>query len=262
VKFATGLKFEKVYYTDENSKEDENGDRPITIEVTQNGETRKFEVDRLLCATGRKPNVNGFGLDVAGVEFDERKGVLVNDNLQTSNKRIYAVGDCCTRYQFTHVALEMGKIACYNALLGKGEKFSQVIIPWATFTIPEVSHVGLYEKDLEDQGIAFDVHRQELHENDRAICESADEGFVKILCKKGTDTILGATIVADNAGDLINEITMMMTHKLGLGKLTDVIHPYPTVGESIRNVGADYAIKTLSPLKKSLLRMIIAAKRS
>merc|ERR1712066_179427 len=135
--------------------------------------------------------------------------------------------------------MEMSKLVIRNALFFGYEKFSKLIIPWATFTHPEVSHVGLYEQDCQKQGIKYDVWKVDLHENDRAICDGENEGFVKILCKKGKDTILGATIVAENAGEMINEISVCMVNSIGLEGINQTIHPYPTVSEAIREAATN-----------------------
>ncbi|CAM9994676.1 unnamed protein product, partial [Hapterophycus canaliculatus] len=162
-----------------------------------------FECEALLVATGRKPNVSNVGLEKAGIEFDPRDGVKVNDQLQTTNKAVYAVGDCCTKYQFTHAADFMARIVIRNALFFGKAKFSDLLIPWATFTEPEVAHVGLYPRDMEAKNIAYDTYTKQFEDNDRAILEGQTEGFVKIHVKRGTDRIIGATIVGDGAGDMI-----------------------------------------------------------
>ena len=144
-----------------------------------------------------------------------KKGVEVNDNMQTTNPRIYAAGDICSKYQFTHAADVQARIVIQNALSAVGpfgkKKASDLIIPWATYTSPEIAHVGMYPADAKEAGIEIDTYVQQLEHVDRAILEGSDEGFVKIHTKKGTDKIVGATIVAENAGDMISEITVAMT---------------------------------------------------
>lgn len=200
-------------------------------------------------------------LELAKVKYDERKGVIVNDYLQTSNTNIYAVGDCCTRYQFTHVSDAMARLVIRNALFFGRGKFSDLIIPWATFTHPEVAHVGLYENDLKERNIKYDVFKYELSHNDRSICEGETTGFVKILTKQGTDSIVGCTIVSENAGDQINEITVAMQSNTGLGFIAGVIHPYPTVGEGIKATADMYNRTRLTPVNKALLRRILSLRR-
>ena len=134
----------------------------------------------------------------------------------------------------------MAGIAVTNALFGGRLKFSRLVIPWTTFTDPEVAHVGLYERDIVHKGIECETYKTSLAHNDRAICEGATEGFVKVHCQKGTDTILGATIVAEHAGELISELTLAIQAGVGLGQLGRTIHPYPTVSEAIAGCGVAY----------------------
>lgn len=266
VTFAVGLKFVRVAYVD--AEVGMASGIAVTVQRTTGGdgdeakeETMVF--DQLLIATGRKPNVEELDLEVAKVNFDARKGIEVNDLLQTSNSNIYAAGDCCTRFQFTHMADAMARIVIRNALFFGRSKVSDLIIPWATFTFPEVAHVGLYESDLAERKIEYDVIQVDLAHNDRAICddEARHEGFVKVLCKKGSDSILGATIVSDNAGDQINEFTLAMQSNIGLGFFASVIHPYPTVGEGVKHCGDAFARTRLTPLTKTLLRKVLSARR-
>ncbi len=227
---------------------DENG---IRLSVQSHGEGYDEAVDQLLVAVGRAANVEHLNLEAVGVEYD-RQGVRVNDRLQTTNPQIYAAGDVCTRYQFTHAADFMARLVIQNALFKGRKKASSLKIPWCTYTCPEVAHVGLYEQDAADQGIATDSYVQPLSDVDRAILEGEDDGFAKVHVKKGTDEILGATVVARNAGDMISELTLAMTHGLGLSKIANTIHPYPTQAEAIRKLGDQYNRTRLTPLVKSL----------
>ena len=154
------------------------GKAPITLVYQRNGAEYSLEVDALLIATGRKPNVSGIGLEAAGVEYDLRAGIKVNDNLQTTNRNIYAVGDVATHYQFTHVADFMARIVVRNAVAFGREKFSNLLIPWATYTDPEVAHVGLYETDLEARQIEYTTYSKEFEDVDRAVVDGHTEGFV------------------------------------------------------------------------------------
>ncbi|CAM9105797.1 unnamed protein product [Laminaria digitata] len=233
----------------------------IRVVVEQNGVEKIVECEALLVATGRKPNVNNVGLEKAGIEYNAKDGVKVNDQLQTSNKAVYAVGDCCTKFQFTHAADFMARIVIRNALFFGKAKFSDLLIPWATFTEPEVAHVGLYPRDMEANKIAFDTYTKEFDDNDRTILEGQTEGFVKIHVKRGTDRIIGATIVGDGAGDMISEISVAMQSKVGLGSLAGVIHPYPTRAESIRQAGDLFNKTKLTPAVRSLFRNLMAIKR-
>jgi pyruvate/2-oxoglutarate dehydrogenase complex dihydrolipoamide dehydrogenase (E3) component len=209
-------------------------------------------VDQLLVAVGREPNVEGLGLEIAGVAFD-RKGVQVNDRLQTTNPRIYACGDICSPYQFTHAADFMARIVIQNALFKGRAKASSLIIPWATYTSPEIAHVGLYEKDAKAKGIAVDTFTQEMVKVDRAILDGETAGFVRVHVRKGTDEIVGASVVATHAGDLIGELTLAMKGKLGLKTIGATIHPYPTQADGIRKTGDLYNRTRLTPFVKDLM---------
>ncbi|TWT41533.1 mercuric reductase [Botrimarina hoheduenensis] len=198
---------------------------------------------RLLIAVGRAPNVEGLGLDVAGVEVDPRRGIRVNDRLQTTNAHIYAAGDVCSPAKFTHAADFQARLVVRNALMpwpANRGKASSLVIPWCTYTSPEVAGVGLTEQQARGRGVPVDTYRIDLREIDRSLLEGETEGFVKLITSAGTDKIVGATIVAPNAGDMIGEVSLAMTHGIGLGKIAGAIHPYPTVGEAIRKLGDQY----------------------
>jgi pyruvate/2-oxoglutarate dehydrogenase complex dihydrolipoamide dehydrogenase (E3) component len=219
------------------------------------------EVDALLVATGRKPNVEGLGLESAGVAYDETDGIEVDDHLQTTNGSIYAVGDVATRYQFTHAADFMARIAVRNAHFFGRDHFSDLLIPWCTYTDPEIAHVGLYPEDLESRGISYETFEEPFDEVDRAIAEGATEGVVRLHVEEGDDAILGATVVGPRAGELICELTLAMQHDIGLGELADVIHPYPTFAEAIRRVGDQYNRTRLTPTVQKLLRQVLEFRR-
>ncbi len=246
VRFEFHVKYVRVESAD--------GSPPIKVVVEKDGREEAHEFDALLVATGRKPNVTELGLETAGVKFDKRSGVEVNEKLQSSNPDIYAVGDVASRYQFTHMADFMARMVIRNSLFLGREKVSSLLVPWATYTEPEVAHVGLYEKDLKERNIEFVTYKRDLGEVDRAILEGDTEGFVKIHVKKGTDEILGATIVAGHAGDMISEISVAMRAGMGLGTLASVIHPYPTTADAIRQVGDAYNRTRLTPFVKGLFR--------
>ena len=230
----------------------------IRLYLQSHGKSYDEPVDKLLVAVGRAPNVGSLNLEVAGVDFDRKTGIEVDDKLRTSNSRIFAAGDVCSRYKFTHAADFMARIVIRNALFKGRAKASALTIPWCTYTSPEIAHVGLYPNEAEKRGIAVDTYTQELAHVDRAILDGETEGFVRIHVKKGTDQILGATIVATNAGDMISEVTLAMTHGLGLKKIAEVIHPYPTQAEAIRKVGDLYNRSRLTPLVKSLFQKWLA----
>jgi len=241
--------------------ESRGGKPPITVAIEDEHGERTLKFDGLLVATGRKPTIKGLGLEDAGIEYDERMGVKVNDRMQTTNPDVYAVGDVASKYQFTHMSDFGARLVIRNALFFGRDKFSNLIIPWATYTEPEVAHVGLYEKDLQEQNIGFVTFAREFADVDRGIVDGETEGFVKIHVKKGTDQILGATIVGSHAGDMISEITVAMQSGMGLGKLANVIHPYPTAAEAIRQCGDAYNRGRLTPTVKGIFNRLMAFKR-
>jgi pyruvate/2-oxoglutarate dehydrogenase complex dihydrolipoamide dehydrogenase (E3) component len=214
--------------------------------TVESGGPRDEVVDRLLVAVGRAPNVEGMNLEAVGVEYS-KKGVKVNDRMQTTNPGIYAAGDICSPYQFTHAADFMARIVIQNTLFMGRTKASALTIPWCTYTEPEIAHVGLYEKDARERGMEVDTFTQEMSGVDRAILEGDTEGFVRVHVKKGSDEIVGATIVAAHAGDMISEMTLAMVNKIGLKKVASTIHPYPTQAEAIRKVGDLYNKTRLTP---------------
>lgn len=237
------------------------GKTPIHIVVQTAAGERTVKCDALLVATGRKPSVLDLGLGLAGVDYDARAGISVNDRLQTSNPNIYAVGDVASRYQFTHMADFMARMVIRNALFLGRDQYSRLLVPWATFTDPEVAHVGLYEHDLKERGIEYTTYARHLHDVDRAILEGQTEGFVKIHVKKGSDKILGATIVGPHAGDMISELTVAMQADVGLGRLASMIHPYPTTAEAIRQCGDAYNRTRVTPTIRKVFNRLMALQR-
>jgi len=232
----------------------------IHLTVESHGKGYDEVVDQLLVAVGRAPNVENLGLDAASVAFT-KKGVQVNDRLQTTQPNIYAAGDICSPYQFTHAADFMARIVIRNALFFGRSKASALTIPWCTYTEPEIAHVGFYETQAREQGIEIDTFTRELSEVDRAILEGHANGLARVHVRKGTDKIIGATIVAANAGDMISEITLAMTHKLGLRHIANTIHPYPTQAEVIRQIGDAYNRTRLTPFTQSLFSRLMAWRR-
>lgn len=210
------------------------------LAVNSHGQQYDVAVDEILVGVGRTPNVHGLGLEAIGVEYD-KTGVKVNDRLQTTNPRIYAAGDICSRYKFTHAADAMAQIVIQNSLfphpLGLGYAgMDSVIMPWCTFTDPEVAHVGLYEADAKKKGLEVETYTYKLEEVDRAILDGEEEGFARVHIQKGTDKILGATIVAAHAGDMINEFSVLMKAGAGVKTIAATIHPYPTQAEVNKKV--------------------------
>ena len=219
--------------------------------------TKQIVVDQILVGIGRQPNVEGLNLEAAGVEYDKRAGVKVNDHLQTSNPNVYAAGDICFPYKFTHTAEAMAGIVIQNALFKGRAKASSLVIPWCTYTQPEIAHVGAYEQELEKKGVEFDTFVHPLADIDRAILDGEDEGFIKVHAdKKGF--ILGATIVAGHAGEMISEVTLAMTAKVKLSTIASTIHPYPTQAECIKRIGGKYRKSKLTPFVKGLFTKWLA----
>ena len=232
----------------------------IVVRVVQNGRANEFAVDQLLIAVGRAPNVVGLNLESVNVGYNKR-GVEVNDHMQTTNPNIYAAGDVCSKYQFTHAADFQARMVIQNALFAIGpfgrKKASDLVIPWATYTSPEVAHVGMYPADAKDAGIEIDTYIQSFEHIDRAILEGVEKGFVKVHTKKGTDKIVGATVVAENAGDLISEITVAMKNHIGLSGIGSTIHPYPTQAEAIRKLGDQFNKTKLTPFSAKVLKFLM-----
>jgi pyruvate/2-oxoglutarate dehydrogenase complex dihydrolipoamide dehydrogenase (E3) component len=230
------------------------------LHFTRNAGSDSFTVDEILVGAGRSPNVEGLNLEAIGVEYDQRRGVKVNDYLQTTNPKIFAAGDICMDWKFTHAADSAARIVIKNTLfspfgLGRS-KLSSLVMPWATYTDPEIAHVGLYESEAHQKGIEFSTIKIPFEHVDRAIADGETEGFVKILHKQGSDQILGATIVASHAGDMISEITLAIVGKVGLNTLSTVIHPYPTQAEAIKKAADAYRRTLLTPNSKRLLGIL------
>jgi pyruvate/2-oxoglutarate dehydrogenase complex dihydrolipoamide dehydrogenase (E3) component len=190
--------------------------------------------DQLLCAVGRSPRTSGYGLEELGIPLTPRKTIETNAYLQTLYPNIYAVGDVAGPYQFTHTAAHQAWFAAVNALFGRFKRFKvdYSVIPWATFTDPEVARVGLSETEAKEQGVAFEVTKYGIDDLDRAIADGTAHGFVKVLTVPGKDRILGVTIVGEHAADLLAEFVLAMKHGLGLNKILGTIHTYPTLAEA------------------------------
>jgi pyruvate/2-oxoglutarate dehydrogenase complex dihydrolipoamide dehydrogenase (E3) component len=221
------------------------------------GRTVSVPFDEILVGAGRVPNTEGLNLESAGVRYDHT-GVLVDDFLRTTNPQIFAAGDVCSAYKFTHAADFMARIVIQNALFLGRAKMSALTIPWCTYTSPEVAHIGLTERDAAHRFIACDTFRQDLEQIDRAILAGEARGFVKVLVRRGTDRIVGATIVAEQAGEMIGELVLALKAGIGLKTIGATIHPYPTVAEAIRKLGDQYNRRRLTPFVKSLLEKWLA----
>jgi pyruvate/2-oxoglutarate dehydrogenase complex dihydrolipoamide dehydrogenase (E3) component len=223
----------------------------ITVRTSAGGMERTHDCDALLVAIGRAPNVEGLGLEQGGIGFTN-KGVTVDDRLRTTNTDVYAVGDICSPLQFTHAADFQARMVIQNALFFGRGKASNLVTPWATYTSPEVAQVGHTAESAAKAGIAITSFSVPLHDVDRARLEGETEGFCRIHVKEGSDTIVGATIVAPNAGDMISEVTLCMTNDLGLAAIGKTMHPYPTQGEVLRKVADAWRRTKLTPTVKSV----------
>jgi pyruvate/2-oxoglutarate dehydrogenase complex dihydrolipoamide dehydrogenase (E3) component len=219
------------------------------VHYTHQGQSQSCAVDAILLATGRQPNVHNMGLEAAGVKFSDR-GVDVNDQLRTSNPNIFAAGDVCLKWQFTHAADFTARIVLQNALFMGRKKASDLIMPWCTYTDPEIAHVGLYAHEAKAQGIDIDEYKKPFYDVDRALVDGEAEGFVKVITAKGKDKILGATLVARHGGEMLGELTLAIQQGIGLGKIASVIHPYPTQADAIRSLGDQYNRTRLKPWVK------------
>ncbi|MDX1643153.1 MAG: mercuric reductase [Thermoanaerobaculia bacterium] len=232
----------------------EASDTGVRVHFERDDDAHVVEVDRLLVAVGRAPNVEGIGLEAAGVDY-ERSGVQVDDRLRSSNSKIYAVGDVASRFKFTHMADALARIAIQNALFFGRSKASDLVVPWCTYTSPEIAHVGLYAEDAEDRGLEVETSKIQLSEVDRAVLERAEEGFLRLVVLAGSDRIVGATLVAEHAGEMLGELALAVTHGIGLGKIASTIHPYPTQSEVIKKAGDAWRRTKLTPTVKRIFEL-------
>jgi len=230
----------------------------VHYEVT--GARQTVECDKILVGVGRAPNVAGLGLQTAGVAY-ERSGVSVNDFLRTTNSRIYAAGDIASRFKFTHTADALARIVLANALFVGRQRASALQVPWCTYTSPEIAHTGLYEHEARARGLAVTTLTIPLAEVDRAVLDGEDDGFLRVHLRQGSDRILGATLVAAHAGDIISELTLAMAGGLGLGKIAATIHPYPTQAEVVKRAGDAYNRTRLTPTVRRLFDRWLAFRR-
>ncbi len=242
-------------------------DGQIHLEVLQktpgNGEGETLQARALLIAAGRIPNVESLNLDAAGVRFNAQ-GIEVNNYLQTSQPHIYAAGDVVGPYQFTHMADAQARVVIRNILMpfqALRQKVDYSVVPWCTYTSPEVARVGLSETEAGEQQIAYDLFTQPLGDMDRAIVESKEAGFAKVLTEKGSDRILGVTLVSEHAGDLLHEFVLAMGQNIGLGAIASTVHAYPTFAELARKVGDQYNRTRLTPRVKSIFRWLYRKRR-
>lgn len=224
------------------------------LEVEHGGRREELAAEAVLVAAGRAPNFGGMGLEAAGVAYD-RAGIQVDDQLRTTAKGIYAVGDVASRHQFTHAADHQARIAVRNALFFGRGRASRLVIPWATYTDPEVAHVGLSRDGAIRDGHQVETITIHFDDIDRAILEGEKDGFFRVHLKKGSDRILGATLVCAHAGDMIGEITLAMTAGLGLGQLGSTIHPYPTRSDVFARAANAWRRQKLTPAARKVFRV-------
>ncbi|HEX2165351.1 MAG TPA: mercuric reductase, partial [Thermoanaerobaculia bacterium] len=224
------------------------------------GTAGELAADEVLVAVGRAPNVEGLGLEAAGVEYG-RAGVEVDDRLRTRNRRVYAAGDVSSRWKLTHAADAEARIVLQNALFRGRKKASALVVPWCTYTSPEVAQVGLTAADAEARGIPFDAVTVPFAAVDRAVLDGETEGFLRVVLERGGDRILGATLVSEHAGESIGELTLAMGAGLGLGRLAGTIHPYPTQAEAIKKAADQWRRGKLTPAVKRAFAAWFAAWR-
>ncbi|MBI4169013.1 MAG: mercuric reductase [Acidobacteria bacterium] len=238
---------------------------PQTARISRDGDLLEVAADTILVAAGRRPNVEGLGLERAGVAFTER-GVTVDKHLRTSQPNIYAAGDVCGPYQFTHFAEHQARIVVRNILLaplfGLGRaRADDRVVPWTTFTDPEIARVGLNETGAARSAVPIDVHRIPFSDLDRAILDSDETGFVKVLAARGRETILGATVAGPGAGEIIHEFVLAMREGIGLSRLSSMIHVYPTLSQAAQRVADAYMKTRLTPGAKRLFSRLYAWQR-
>ncbi|MDD2542552.1 MAG: mercuric reductase [Desulfuromonadaceae bacterium] len=231
-------------------KVEEHGEEKV-LHLERDGTVTDVTVDAILVAVGRAPNIDGLGLENAGIRFDQ-SGVIVSGTLQTSNPDVYAAGDICFPYKFTHTADALARMLIANALFMGRQKTASLTIPWCTFTDPEIAHVGMYERDATDTGVEVTTLTVPLLDVDRAVLDGETEGFARVHLRKGTDKILGATIVARHAGEMISEFSLAITNGLGISAIGKTIHPYPTQAEVIKRLADAYNRTRLTPFVKGL----------
>ena len=228
-----------------------------TLVIEQSGTETTLAADAILVAVGRAANVDGLALEAAGIKFSSR-GVEINDFLQTSNPRVYAAGDVAGSFQFTHAADAMARACVQNAFFFGRKRLSRLTMPWCTFTEPEIAHVGLYEAEANAKGLEVETYTYKLEEVDRAILDGEDEGFARVHIQKGSDKVLGATIVAAHAGDMIGEFSVLMKAGAGAKTLASTIHPYPTQAEVNKKAVNLWRKAHFTPRTKDLLTKLFA----
>ncbi len=235
-------------------------DQEKVLLLSVNGKEEEMVSDAILVGVGRTPNVDGLGLEAAGVNYS-KIGVEVDDRLRTTNPRIYAAGDICSRFKFTHAADAMARIVLANSFFFGRRKVTTLVIPWCTYTDPEIAHVGYYEAEAKAAGLQVSTITESLSHVDRAILDGENEGLARIHYESKSGKILGGTIVARHAGEMISELTLAMTTGQKIGTLASTIHPYPTQAEVLKKIGDAYMRQKLTPMVKTLFKKWFAWRR-
>ena len=216
------------------------GDGAKWIEAVNDDLEFSIPVDEILLSIGRVPNVDELGLAAAGIDCDSNRSIQVDDFLRTRNADVYAAGDVCQAFKFTNVAEITGRLAARNALGGKGELQSQLTIPWCTYCSPEIAHIGMRIRDARACGISVKSYTVMMQDVDRAITDGQDDGFVKVYVQEGIDTIVGATIVAARASEMINQMSVVISAGIGMRQLATILHAYPAQSDAIRVAALAY----------------------
>ena len=222
-----------------------------SVVTTEEG---SYPVDRILVALGRRPNTDSLGLDKAGVSVDQQGFIETDEKLRSSNKKIYAAGDCTSRKQFTHNADAQARVVVQNALFAPTAAVTSHVVPRCIYTQPELAAVGLGERELREQGVEFDIFKFELGELDRGRVQQDQISFAKVFTKKGTDKLLGATVIGKDAGEQIAPLTILMANELGLSALGKTIFPYPTRSEYLKRLADAYNRTRMTPTVANLFK--------
>lgn len=225
------------------------------VQTWNDGNVATIRVDEILTGIGRIPAVGGLGLEAAGIDYSAQDGIRVDDFLRTSQRHIYAAGDVCMEHQFVDTATASARIAVHNALFFGRQRLSDLTIPWCTYTDPEIAHVGLYVRQARERGIPVITYTVPMHDVDRAVTDGEEDGFVKLHIRDGTDKILGATVVARHAGEMINGITLAMVAGIGLKTVARVMHTYPTQADAIHMAARAHQGSGIHPWIVRLLRL-------
>jgi pyruvate/2-oxoglutarate dehydrogenase complex dihydrolipoamide dehydrogenase (E3) component len=216
----------------------ENGEK--IIDVTNGGAKFSITVDEILLSVGRVPNTEDLNLDSAGIKVDAHHRIDVDDFFRSTNPNVYAAGDACMAHKYTNVAQASARLAVLNACAGETNRLSRLTPPWCTYCDPEIAHIGLHALEARRRSIPIKSFTVMMQDVDRAIIDGKDAGFVKIHVKEGTDEILGATVVGSRASELINELSVVMSAGIGMRRLADVLHAYPSQSDAIRLAAAAF----------------------